>query len=220
MGATCGRHGCDAEPARAALARRGRFETRGLPRAAVAGQHLCRSYALGAFRMGGLCLPRAAGRRPLVLAVVRHGTRRCGALVGGQCLHGRCFVQAVRHSDGRGTGAQGRCHAAPPALCLPRRGRCLSYSGAAEPRGAGTGAQGPQEPEYGPRARRTHAAPRHHGDDSFPEKVAHQFHVPQIRRGGHAARRRFLDGLPADGRGAVPRRGGAPRPARRVAARR
>ena len=29
-----------------------------------------------------------------------HGTRRCGALVGGQCLHGRCFVQAVRHSDG------------------------------------------------------------------------------------------------------------------------
>ena len=100
MGATCGRHGCDAEPARAALARRGRFETRGLPRAAVAGQHLCRSYALGAFRMGGLCLPRAAGRRPLVLAVVRHGTRRCGALVGGQCLHGRCFVQEVRHSDG------------------------------------------------------------------------------------------------------------------------
>ena len=63
-------------------------------------QDLCRSYALGAFRMGGLCLPRAAGRRALVLAVVRHGTRRCGALVGGQCLHGRCFVQAVRHSDG------------------------------------------------------------------------------------------------------------------------
>ena len=68
-------------------------------------QDLCRSYALGAFRMGGLRLPRAAGRGPLVLAVVRLGARLPGTLVGGQRLHGRRFVQAVRHPDGCRAGA-------------------------------------------------------------------------------------------------------------------
>ena len=73
--------------------------------------------ALGTVRMGGLCLPRAAGRRTLVLAMVRFGARRPGTLVGGQRLHGRCFVPAVRHPDGCRTGAPGRRHAAPQALC-------------------------------------------------------------------------------------------------------
>ena len=219
MGPAVGRRRGDAESARAALARRGRLEARSLPRAAVAGQHLRRSYALGAVRMGGLCLPRAAGRRTLVLAMVRFGARRPGALVGGQRLHGRCFVPAVHHPDGCRTGAPGRRHAAPPALCPARRGRRFPHAGAAESRSPGVGPQGPQEPEYGPRARRPDASARHDGDDALSEKVARQLHVPQVRRGGHAARRGLLDGLPDHGRGAVPRRRGASRPACRVAAR-
>ncbi len=194
----------------------GRLEARALPRAAVAGQHLRRSYALGTVRMGGLCLPRAAGRRTLVLRqwsvsgrVPRNAGRRSTPSRSMLC---RRFATP--------TGAElARRVAAMPhhRLYVPRDGADARTRSQRNPE-ARELVRARQEPEYGPRARRPDASARHDGDDALSEKVARQLHVPQVRRGGHAARRGLLDGLPDHGRGAVPRRCGASRPACRVAA--
>lgn len=77
---------------------------------------------------------------------------------------------------------------------------CVPHPGAAKPRSPGERCGRPRQTRHGARARSPDASARYDGDDAFREEIAHQLHVPQIRRGGHATRRRFLDGLPAHGR--------------------